>query len=146
MVYVQNYKDPRRPRALALPAGHGRVLRDALARAVRDLKASLPDIFESDDYKTRIQAIHGPVEDAIQSVYDKAEDAGLELVSNDGSGFAFVPVRGGRKMRKEEIDALPREERRRIDAKIEELEGELGEVIRQLPRWEADLPRKSSAD
>jgi lon-related putative ATP-dependent protease len=140
--YVQNYKDPRCPRALALPAGHGRVLRDALARAVRDLKASLPDIFESEDYHSHVKSIHGPVEDAIQHIYDKAEDCGLMLTSNDGQGFVFVPVKNGRKLRKEEVDSLPREERRRIDARIEELEGELNDIIHQLPRWEAESAEK----
>jgi lon-related putative ATP-dependent protease len=140
--YVQNYKDPRCPRALALPAGHGRVLRDALGRAVRDLKASLPDIFEGDDYQSRAKAIHGPVEEAIQRITDKAENAGFQLTSNDGQGFAFVPVRGGRKLRKEEIDALPRDARRRLDETAEALEVELNEIIRQLPRWEAESAEK----
>ncbi len=40
-------------------------------RAVRDLKATIPDIFESDAYQQRVKAIHGPVEDAVQEIYDK---------------------------------------------------------------------------
>lgn len=136
-VYVQNYRDPRRPVALSLPAGHGRALRDALSRAVRDLKATIPDIFESDAYQQRVKAIHGPVEDAVQDIYDRAEDAGLMLVSDDG-GFNFAAMRNGKRLRKEEIQALPQAERRRIDQKTEELETELNDVIRQLPKWEAE--------
>ncbi|HVN29069.1 MAG TPA: ATP-binding protein, partial [Candidatus Binataceae bacterium] len=136
-VYVQNYRDPRRPLALSLPAGHGRVLRDSLARAVRDLKAEIPDIFESDTYQQRVKAIHGPVEDAVQDIYDRAEDAGLMLISGD-EGFSFVPMRNGKRLRKEEVQALPQGERRRIDNKTEELESELNTIIRQLPKWEAE--------
>ena len=135
-IYVQNYRDPRKPRAISLPAGHGRALADAIASAVRDLKAAIPDIFDSDAYQTRVKAIHGPVEDAIQDIYDKAEDAGLMLTSGD-DGFSFVPVRQGRRMRKEEVAALPAAERRRLDQKTEQLETELNELIRQLPKWEA---------
>ncbi|MFO1187219.1 MAG: ATP-binding protein [Alphaproteobacteria bacterium] len=141
-VYVQNYRDPRSPRALALPAGHGRILRDALTRAVRDLKATLPDIFESDDYQSRAKAIHAPVEQAIERIHSKAEAAGLELTSEDGQSFKFVPVRAGRRLRKEEVDALPREQRRKLDQKTEELEAELNDIVRQLPRWEADSSEK----
>jgi lon-related putative ATP-dependent protease len=135
-IYVQNYRDPRKPRAISLPAGQGRMLSDAVTHAVRDLKATIPDIFESDTYQARAKAIHGPIEDAIQDIYDKAEDAGLMLVSGD-NGFTFVPARQGRRMRKEEIAALPAAERRRLDEKTEQLEAELNDLIRQLPKWEA---------
>jgi predicted ATP-dependent protease len=143
-LYVQNYADPRRPRALSVPAGHGRALRDGLSHAVRELKASIPDIFESDAYQTRAKAIHGPVEAKIQEIYDRAEDAGLMLITGD-DGFTFVPAKSGRRLRKEEVSALPAGERRRLDQKTVELERDLNTVIRQLPKWESEHAEKLRA-
>src|SRR5512134_886246 len=51
--YVHNFADARRPRALRLPAGRGRLLREDLRELVGELKAAIPAIFESEDYRAR---------------------------------------------------------------------------------------------
>ena len=143
-VYVQNYGNPRRPRALALPAGGGRKLQEMLSASVRELKATVPDIFEGDDYQERVSAIYAPLEEQLQDIYDRAAQANLELVTDD-EGFTFVPVRGGRRLRKDEIKAMSSGERRRMEMNIEQLEGELNEIIRQLPRMEAEVQEQVRA-
>ena len=51
--YVNNFDDPRRPHALRLPPGRGRVLRDDMARLIEDLTTVIPAAFASDEYRTR---------------------------------------------------------------------------------------------
>jgi hypothetical protein len=51
--YVHNFEDPRRPRALELPAGAGSGLARDMARLVDELRVSLPAVFQSDDYRRR---------------------------------------------------------------------------------------------
>lgn len=137
-LYVQNYRNPRRPRAITTPAGSGRHLQELLSRVVRELKATIPDIFEGDDYQSRVSAIYGPMEEALQGVYERAAEAGLELVSGE-DGFTFVPVRAGRKMRADEIKSMGSGERRRMEMNIEKLEGEMNDLIRQIPRYESEI-------
>ena len=44
--YVNHFADPSRPRALRVPAGRGRALRDDLAALVDELRSAIPGIFE----------------------------------------------------------------------------------------------------
>ena len=44
--YVHNFADPRRPRAICLPAGEGRRFRDRIAQLERELRTAIPAAFE----------------------------------------------------------------------------------------------------
>ena len=46
-VYVNRFDDPRRPRALALPAGRSRAFSEGVNAALRELLATLPSAFAS---------------------------------------------------------------------------------------------------
>ena len=137
-LYVQNYSNPRRPHVIAAPAGSGRHLQELLSRTVRELKATVPDIFEGDDYQERVSSIYAPMEGALQTIYDRASEAGLELVAGE-DGFTFVPLRGNRRMRQDEIKSLSSGERRRLEQNTERLEAEMNELVRQLPRYETEI-------
>ena len=45
-VYVHNFKEPEKPRALRLPTGMGKVLRDDVDELINTLKIQIPEIFE----------------------------------------------------------------------------------------------------
>jgi hypothetical protein len=55
--YVSNFKDRREPRALQLPAGRGRQLSEDMSHFVVDLRDTLRNGFESDEYRTRRKVI-----------------------------------------------------------------------------------------
>jgi Cdc6-like AAA superfamily ATPase len=55
--YVNNFVDPKRPRAIQLPAGYGNQLRDDMAEFILDLQRNIPSAFDSEDYRQRAEAI-----------------------------------------------------------------------------------------
>jgi len=55
--YVNNFAQPHRPLALALPAGRGRQLRQDMRQLVEELGTAIPAAFESDEYRTRVEQI-----------------------------------------------------------------------------------------
>ena len=57
LCYVNNFTDHRRPKALSLPAGRGRILHDDMKRLIEELTVAIPAAFESDDYRNRKNAI-----------------------------------------------------------------------------------------
>jgi len=57
LVYVHDFDHPQRPRALLLPAGRGATLAEAMERLIVELRAAIPAAFESDEYRTRREAI-----------------------------------------------------------------------------------------
>src|SRR5690606_33173954 len=56
-IYVYNFAEPHRPKAMSLPAGQGVTLRQAMQGLIEDLRAAIPAAFETDDYRTRRQII-----------------------------------------------------------------------------------------
>lgn len=56
-VYVNNFEDPSRPRAIALPSGQARRFAKAMNAVVDELRAAVPAAFEGEDYQARRRAI-----------------------------------------------------------------------------------------
>ncbi|MCS6785919.1 MAG: AAA family ATPase [Thiobacillaceae bacterium] len=137
-VYVHNFAQPHKPRAIQLPAGRGRVFKADMQRLVEDLLAAIPAIFESDEYRNRLEEIEQEFAErehaAFRAVGEQAEREGIALLRTPG-GFGLAPVRDGEVLGPEEFDKLPEHEKARIRAAIERLHGELHKVIRQAPQW-----------
>jgi lon-related putative ATP-dependent protease len=136
--YVNNFDDPRRPRALAMPPGKGRALRDDMAHLIEDLKTAIPAAFESDEYRSRSQEIEEEFkerqEKAISELRQHAQEKDIDLIRTP-AGFAFAPTRKGEVIGPEEFEKLPEADRERIAATVAQLQEKLRAVIRQVPQW-----------
>ncbi len=134
--YVNNFADPRRPRALELPAGAGRHFRDRMKQLVDEACAAIPAAFESDEYASRRRAIEKEAEEEQEEAFEelrrKALELGLGIVGTD-KGFSFLALRDGKPITSEEFEALPEEERRRIEEHTETMTRELGKTLRTMP-------------
>ena len=139
--YINNFADPQKPRALQLPAGRARPLRQDMSRLVEELKVAIPAVFESEDYRSRSRLIEEELkerqEQAFQGVEQKANERSIALVRTP-AGLALAPVREGSVLGPKEFNALPEEEQQRFKADIEALQEELQETLRQFPRWERE--------
>jgi predicted ATP-dependent protease len=134
--YVHNFADPQRPRALILPAGTGRRLRDDLARLVDELRGAIRAAFESEQYRA--------TREAMDEELRKRRDALLDAFGERASarGFAFLrsplgvglaPQRDGHPIEAKDFEALSPDERRQIEETSGELQAELAQLLRQLP-------------
>ncbi len=76
-VYVNNFQISRNPRSLRLPPGTAIPFRKAMAGLIDDLKAAIPGLFESEDYRNRISAIteegQKQQDEAFEALREKAE-------------------------------------------------------------------------
>ena len=97
--YVHAFDDPQKPRALELPAGEGRKLRERMKQLIDDVWSSVPAAFESDEYRHLRAEIDEEFEErhrkALEEMAEDAERNGLRLLQTPG-GFAFAPVRDGK--------------------------------------------------
>ncbi len=134
--YVNNFADPQKPHALTLPAGLARRLRDDMDRLVQDLHAAIPAAFESDDYRSRREAIEEEFksrhEKALEAIQERARERGIALIRTP-AGLGFAPMRNGEVISPEAFRVMHEEERKRIEADVEKLQAELQAVIRELP-------------
>jgi len=142
LCYVNNFADPQKPRRLDLPAGQGAALAAAMKRLVEELRIALPAAFERDDYRARRavveQQFKAHSEEAFGGLQQRADAKNITLIRTP-TGLALAPKRAdGKVMEREEFDALPEEERKRIESDLETAQGELEAVMQQVPQWERE--------
>ena len=143
--YLANFRHPHRPRALRLPAGRGTILRQQLEQLVEDLLFAMPAAFQGDEYQRRATEIRDELErredELAERLADQAEQRGI-LVMRSDEGYSLMPEKEGKALAPEEYRALPREERERIDAAMEEMKEALKETLVYLPQWQLEIQQK----
>jgi lon-related putative ATP-dependent protease len=139
--YVNNFAEARRPRCLMLPTGRAVPLRDAMKRLVADLRVALPAAFEREAYRARREVIDQEFkhrhEEAFGALERKAEQKGIGLLRTP-MGLALAPVRNGEVIPPDVFNRLAAEDRQRITAEIQALQGDLEAVVRRIPEWERE--------
>lgn len=137
-VYVANFTDLRKPRALALPAGRGRELGADVLQLLGDLVEALSNAFESQEYRTRRQMIEKELEErqeqAIARVEAEARRRSIALLRSP-MGIAFAPMAQGRVLPPEQFQNLPEPARRQIQQNVEELQEMLQRALQDMPAW-----------
>jgi lon-related putative ATP-dependent protease len=136
--YVNNFPDPGKPRAIALPAGRGLGLQKDVEVLIDDLGNSIPAALESDEHKHHVKEIvqeaEGRQNQALQELGQKCMEQQIQLVHTPG-GFVLAPLRDSEVLSPEEFQKLPAEERSRIEQAVVSLQGQLHELLEQFPKW-----------
>lgn len=135
-VYVNNFADSHKPKALRLPPGIALHFRDAMQELIEDLRTAIPATFESDEYRNQRRAIDQSLEDGHESAFDdlrtRAEAEHIGILRTP-MGYALAPMQDGNVIKPDIFNELPLEQRQIIESKIAELQKELEEVLRRLP-------------
>jgi hypothetical protein len=140
-VYVNNFADPRKPRALCLPHGRAVELRDGMSELIRDLSLAIPALFESEEYKARRHSIDEAFEEAQEHAFEelqqKAESENFGLLRTP-MGFMIAPLKDGKVIKPDVFKTLDRPEREAIEAKLSGLQEDLKAVVERLPMLEKE--------
>ncbi len=140
-VYVANFVQPDRPRAIALPHGRAQKFKDAMDEAIDELQSLIPTIFESDEYQARrrtaVDSVNHAQEQAFEALSEKARTEHFALLRTP-VGFTFAPIVESGVMKPEDFGALPDAERKAIAVKLEPLQTDLAVLLERLPGWERE--------
>jgi lon-related putative ATP-dependent protease len=140
-VYVNNFADPRKPIEIRLPAGRANHFRDAMHELVDDLKTALPAVFQGENYQARRgaidQAFQSKQQAAFSALHEKAAAKNIAILRTP-MGFALAPLQDGKIVPPDEFGAWPESKRHEIQEVIQDLEKELEQVVRQIPRLEME--------
>lgn len=146
-VYVHNFEKAHQPIALNLPAGKGAALRSDLRSMVEELRVTIPAAFESEEYATSLERLNHDLktraEQGLGAVGAQARQRGLAMLRTP-VGFSFAPRKGDEVMTGEEFEALPAEERQRLEQAVAELQEQLVHALRasmRLSKEHADRVR-----
>lgn len=132
---VNNFSDPRRPRALRLPAGTAVRLRADMDRAIGELRIALPAAFESDEYRNRKHRLGHDFqrrqEAAFVDLQKRAHDREVGVARTD-AGFALAALRGDDVIEPDAFNRLPEEEQARRRDALEQVGAELTALMHRL--------------
>jgi len=143
-VYVYNFENPNRPRALQLPQGRGQILAKGMVAALDELRSVLPALFEGEDYQVRRRAVdehfRSGQEEALEALNSKAQAQNIAILRTP-TGFTMAPMHEGKVVKPEVFNALPEAMRKDVEAKIEALQKELAAILERMPK--ADKQRRA---
>jgi len=141
LCYLHNFDAPERPRALRLPAGQGRQLRQGMADMARSLQADIPRRLAAADFKAaaeRIeQAWQAQENEAFAQLDAFAEARQFRLARENGQMVFTLTGPQGQPLTESEARALPRERRAAVEQAEQALRAEIArflEAARPLER------------
>lgn len=139
--YVNNFTHATQPTLLRLPAGRGSALKNAMQKIVAELGPAISAAFESNDYRSKLDALDREYkkreDDALKVLGDEGAKLGLGLVQADDS-MGFAPLKSAGKeetLSEDEFQALPARKRVKLEKAMEEFEERLTDLLRQFPLW-----------
>lgn len=146
--YVNNFEQAHKPHAQRLPPGRGTELKHDMQKLVEELGIVLPATFESDEYRSRIQALEDELkerqEHSFATLAEEAATHGIKLFRTP-SGFAFAPMQGEEVLGPDEFEKLAKDEQTRIEQDVAALQEKLQTLIRQIPFWRKETREKVKA-
>ncbi|MEW6233340.1 MAG: ATP-binding protein [Chloroflexota bacterium] len=133
--YVNNFRDPYRPRALRLPPGRGKEFHKDMKALVEGARREIPKAFESEEYSARregmVEALQKRRQGLLHDLRCKAQEAGFALQSAP-VGLLIIPLKEGVPMGDEGFAALPEQAREDIMRRRETVEAEIKAAMKQI--------------
>ena len=129
LCYLHNFDAPERPRALRLPAGQGKLLRQLMTQMIKSLLKAVPQCLNGQDFKTESERIEKNHKDNEAKAYAEldayAEARSFTLHRESGHMVFTYRDAKGHTLTEEEMLALQKEQRAKIDQAEQELRIEI---------------------
>ena len=140
--YVYNFTDPAQPAPLCLPCGLMRMLAQDMEQLVETCREEIPAVFDSDDYRHRVQDILNDVQAQRQSVTDgyekQARERGFTLsLTQTGVQVQITPVAlhpEGRPLTQEEFAQLPEPVQAQLRERAAEVQHDIDHALAEFRR------------
>ena len=146
-VYVHSFGDPRKPRAICLPAGEGSQLVKSMRTLIDDLKSNLPRAFDTDEFRSAVHDIEHDLEtlraERLAEVQTKAGEVGAVVLASP-AGLQILPANEkGQPIPPEALAQLPKEAQVAWREKAHKLEHEVvEEAVREIQNMETQTKEK----
>ncbi|MDD5383805.1 MAG: ATP-binding protein [Gallionella sp.] len=141
LCYLHNFDAPERPRALRLPAGQGRLLRQLMAQMMKSIQVEIPQHLDGQDFKAESGRIEKSYKEEEAKAYAELEAfaEARSFTMHRESGHLLFTLRGkkGHALTEDEVLVMPKERRAEITQAEQELRAEISryfEKIRPMER------------
>ena len=135
-VYVHNFKEPLRPRAMSLPPHRARQFRQDMLALIAFLKSDLPPAFEADDYQRAASQITRELDEARATAFGQmdtqARERGFTLARSDQGLFLTPKNSANEPATPEQIAAFSDEQRAVLEQAQPDLEDRFNAMMRAV--------------
>jgi len=145
-VYVHNFRDPYRPRAIRLSSGRAQEFAHDMEEFVKVARAELPRAFESENYAKRrneaVEAVQGRRDALLAELQQRGAELGFSIEATQ-VGMASVPLdREGKPYTREEYEALPEEQKQSIKQRGAALQENINQFVSRSRALEKEAQEK----
>ena len=146
--YVYNFENPRNPIALSMQPGQGRIFVRQMKELTEILKKNIPAALEDKDFESRkgqiVDRVNRENGADLARFQKEAREAGyaFEQVEKE---FGFIPLKEGKKLHREEFEALPEEDKARYNESLLALQEGLREITRQAHKRDEEARHRVDA-
>jgi hypothetical protein len=146
--YVHNFENPRNPVALSLFPTQGRIFVRQMKELLDVLKKNIPSALEDKDFESRrgliIDKENRENASDLASFQKTAQEAGytFEKIENE---YGFIPLRDGKKLHRDEFEALPEEVKAQYNESLSKLQEGLREITRLARKRDEEARRRVEA-
>ena len=154
ILYVNNFNNPDEPKLITLPAGQGRLFKEAMDRLITMLKTNIPELIKSKYYTEKrdsiIESQQKIQKEVLKAFEDEVAQEGFSVIQVQMGLFVkpdLVPLIEGKPMSFNNLEGLvrenkfPKEKLEELKEKYEKLTGKLEEVFEKMKEIE-DQTRK----
>lgn len=147
--YVANFEDPRVPKVICLPAGHGHNLKQDMDKLMGRLVKMIPQAFDSDNFLERAEKLKNEYakkqEDELEKVAAQARRKKVSLTLTTPGGYRLVAMNGNDPHTVETFAKLTEEQRDKFEDSINKLEKKLRQSVRKIADWEQEYIENQQA-
>jgi lon-related putative ATP-dependent protease len=144
-VYVNNFRNADRPKAIRLPAGRGSELAQAMDEFLAAARREIRRAFESEDYERHRRETVGGMQEQRHALEEGLEQFAAErgyALKATVTGVITVPLKDGEPLTVEAFEELPADEQERIKQSGEEIEERTAGYAHQVHQLEKEAARR----
>ena len=145
--YVYNFDNPNEPVAISLPAGQGKVFKNAMDGFILEVKKDIKKTFNADDFEKEKALIKQEFEEKRANILDKLNENASKnnfQVKSSQNGIYMMPVVNGKAIDEEEFDKLEDVIKQEYETKSVIVQEQVMKAIEQIKIVERQSDKKIS--
>lgn len=145
--YVYNFDNPNEPIAISLPAGQGKVFKNAMDGFILEVKKDIKKTFNADDFEKEKALIKQEFEEKRANILDKLNENASKYnfqVKSSQNGIYMMPVVDGKAIDEEEFDKLEDVVKQEYETKSVIVQEQVMKAIEQIKIVERQSDKKIS--
>lgn len=145
--YVYNFDNPNEPIAISLPAGQGKIFKQAMDGFILEVKKDIKKTFNADEFEKEKALIKQKFEEKRANILDKLNENASKhnfQVKSSQNGIYMMPVVNGKAIDEEEFDKLEDVIKQEYETKSVIVQEEVMKAIEQIKVVERQSDKKIS--